>query len=279
MTLDITVAVVGHVEWIDFAVVEHVPQAGEIVHASSAFGEPAGGGTVAASQSARLASATHFFTAVGDDELGTICDRQMNEMGFELHAAARAGEPQRRGWTYLDANGERTITVIGQRLGPAAGDPLPWNLIADCDACFVTAGDAEAIRLARRARVLVATPRAMPELVESGVQLDVLVGSASDAGEQGDVAGLAAPPRFVVRTDGERGGSWSSADGAAGRWAAVPPPGPSVDSYGCGDSFAAALTCALGAGQEMPQALELAARAGAVCLTGRGPYGAQLTLS
>ena len=55
--------------------------------------------------------------------------------------------------------------------------------------------------------------------------------------------------------------------------------GPVVDSYGCGDSFAAALTCALGAGRELPDALQLAARAGAACLAGRGPYGAQLTLS
>lgn len=279
MTLDVTVAVVGHVEWIDFAVVDHVPVQGEIVHASSAFGEPAGGGTVAASQAARLAAATHFFTAVGDDELGTVCDRRMNEMGFELHAAVRAGEPQRRGWTYLDAAGERTITVIGERLGPSAGDPLPWKTLAACDACFVTAGDAEAVRRAREARVLVATPRAMPELVESGVELDVLVGSATDAGEQGNAGELASPPRYVVRTEGERGGSWTAADGSGGRWAAVPPPGPAVDSYGCGDSFAAALACALGAGQELPQALELAARAGAACVTGRGPYGAQLTLS
>ena len=279
MTLQASVAVVGHVEWIDFAVVDHVPEQGEIVHASASFGEPAGGGTVAASQAARLAARTCFFTAVGDDELGTLCDRRMNEMGFELHAAARAGEPQRRGWTYLDADGERTITVIGERLGPAASDPLPWKLLGDCDACFVTAGDPEAIRKARRAKVLVATPRAMPGLAESGVEVDVLVGSATDSGEKGAAEALAAPPRFTVRTEGDRGGSWTSAAGAGGRWAAVPPPGPAVDSYGCGDSFAAALTCALGAGQEMAQAVELAARAGAVCLTGRGPYGAQLTLS
>lgn len=270
---------VGHVEWIDFAVVDHVPAPGEIVHAKSSFGEPAGGGTVAASQAARLGKETHFFTAVGDDELGTVCDRRMNEMGFELHAAARAGEPQRRGWTYLDSAGERTITVIGERLGPAAEDPLPWKLLSDCDACFVTAGDPGVITLARQAKILVATPRAMPELVESGVQLDVLVGSATDEGEQVKAEELASPPRFVVRTEGDRGGSWSSSDGAGGRWAAVPPPGPAVDSYGCGDSFAAALTCALGAGQEMAQALELAARAGAACVTGRGPYGAQLTLN
>lgn len=279
MTLEATVAVVGHVEWIDFAVVEKVPGPGEIVHASASFGEPAGGGTVAASQAARLVARTCFFTAVGDDELGTVCDRRMHEMGFELHAAARAGEAQRRGWTYLDAAGERTITVIGERLGPAASDPLPWKLLAGCDACFVTAGDPAAIRLAREARVLVATPRAMPELLEAGVEVDVLVGSGSDAEEVAGAESLAGAARVVVSTEGADGGSWRAADGSGGRWAAVPVPGRPVDSYGCGDSFAAALTCALGAGQELPDALALGARAGAACLAGRGPYGAQLTLS
>jgi ribokinase len=119
----------------------------------------------------------------------------------------------------------------------------------------------------------------MPELLESGVEVDVLVGSGSDADELAGEEELAASAGVVVRTAGAEGGSWRSSDGSAGRWAAVPVPGKPVDSYGCGDSFAAALTCALGAGRELPQALELAARAGAACLAGRGPYGAQLTLS
>jgi ribokinase len=50
-----------------------------------------------------------------------------------------------------------------------------------------------------------------------------------------------------------------------------------VDSYGCGDSFAAGLTHGLGSGLAVPDALVLAARCGAVCLTGRGPYERQLS--
>jgi hypothetical protein len=34
------VAVVGHVEWVRFATVAHVPRAGEIVHARETFCEP-----------------------------------------------------------------------------------------------------------------------------------------------------------------------------------------------------------------------------------------------
>ena len=44
------VAVVGHVEWVQFARVAHVPGAGEVAHARDVFEEPAGGGAVAAVQ-------------------------------------------------------------------------------------------------------------------------------------------------------------------------------------------------------------------------------------
>ena len=55
-------------------------------------------------------------------------------------------------------------------------------------------------------------------------------------------------------------------------------PGPLEDAYGAGDSFAAALCFALGRGDSLPDALGLAARAGAAVVTGRGPYSAQITL-
>src|SRR2546428_10226424 len=63
-------AVIGHVEWIEFARVERVPVAGEIVHALEAWEEPGGGGSVAAVQLAELAEGVTFFTALGGDPLG-----------------------------------------------------------------------------------------------------------------------------------------------------------------------------------------------------------------
>jgi ribokinase len=50
-----------------------------------------------------------------------------------------------------------------------------------------------------------------------------------------------------------------------------------VDTYGAGDSFAAGLTFALGSGLDVEKALALAARCGAWCVAGKGPYGNQLT--
>jgi ribokinase len=270
------VAVVGHVEWVELAVIDHFPKAGEIVDASAWFAEAAGSAAVAAVQMRRLGGAATFFTALGDGEAGRRAAAELSgRHGLELHAAWRA-RPQRRGFVQLDDFGERTITILGERLVPRGDDDLQWERLAGLDAVYLTGGDPAAVRLARAARVLVATPRAYDALVESGVELDVLIASATDPGEQVDLGRLAHPPRHVVRTEGSAGGSWTAADGTAGRWEPVAPPGEPVDAYGCGDSFAGGVTYGLAAGLPLPEALDLGARCGAWCLTGRGPYGRQL---
>jgi ribokinase len=271
------VGVVGHVEWIEFAKVPEVPAGGAIVHASEVWEEPGGGGAVAAVQLAKLAGGGLFVTALGDDALGRHAATTLGELpgGLRVEAAWRP-VPQRRGFVHIDARGERTITVIGDRLGPPGDDDLPWGELADCDAVYLTAGDVAAVRRAREAKVLVGTARALPALAEAGVALDALVASANDAGETYRPGDLPVEPALVVRTAGAAGGSWETAEGARGEWAATPLPGPVEDAYGCGDSFAAGLTYALGAGMDPAEAVELAARCGAACLTGRGPYAGQL---
>ena len=66
---------------------------------------------------------------------------------------------------------------------PLAADPLPWSELADIDAVYVTACDLPALRLARSARIVVATARIAPLLRAAGVTLDALVGSARDPSE------------------------------------------------------------------------------------------------
>ena len=267
------VAVVGHVEWVEFARVDHVPAPGEIVHALETWEEPAGGGAVAAVQLARLAGNCLFLTALGDDELGHRAARELEQLGVRVEAAWRP-EPQRRAFTHIDAAAERTITVIGSRLGPNTDDPLPWDELADADAVYFTAGDAEAVRAARAARRLVATTRANEALMPAHVELDVLVRSARDPGEEYEE--LEPPPRFVAETDGASGGSLIATDGKTHHWTAAPLPGPAVSAYGAGDSFAAGLTYGLARGLDPAKAVELGARCGAICMTGRGPYDAPL---
>jgi ribokinase len=259
---------------VQFARVAHLPRPGEIVHATDAWEEAAGGAGVAAVQLARLGGKAELFTALGDDAHGAASLEQFSRQDVRLHCAPRA-EPTRRAFTFTDDDGERTITVIGERLEPRGDDPLPWDRLDGADAVYFTAGDAEALRHARRARVLVATPRAGAALAQAGVKLDALVHSANDPGERLEPQ-LDPRPALVVSTGGARGGTYAAAEGETGTYAAAPLPGPVVDAYGCGDSFAAGLTFGLGIGLAVPDALALAARAGAACITGRGPYAAQL---
>ena len=271
------VAVVGHLEWCEFAQVPHVPAPGEIVHASRTFQEPGGGGAVAAVQLMKLAGSATLYTAFGDDEIGHRSRARLEELGLDVEGGFRA-EPQRRGFVHVDDRGERTITVLGPRLGPRGADPLNWDALDDTDSVYLTAGDVEAVRQARRARVLVATSRGLETLSEAHVELDALVSSGRDPGELYRRGDLDPVPRLVVRTLGAAGGEWETDSGERGRWGPAPLPGPIRDAYGAGDSFAAGLTYGLGAGWEIDKAVELAARCGAACMTGHGPYEGQLTL-
>ena len=110
---------------------------------------------------------------------------------------------------YIDEVGERTITVIGEKPRPKGGEgTLPWEELDDVDGVYFTAGDAEAVRQARRARVLVATARELPTLHAAGVELDALVASGEDDAERYQTGDL------------DRRRSWSSrppARSAAGR--------------------------------------------------------------
>jgi len=266
-------AVVGHVEWVEFARVDHVPEPGEIVHALETWSEPAGGGAVAAVQLAKLNGSVLFFTALGDDELGRRAREELTALGVTVHTAT-VPESQRRAFTYVDGEGERTITVIGRKLTASGEDPeLPWEELARCAGVYFTGGDVPAVRAARRAKVLVATSRELPTLARAAEELDAVVGSGEDAGERFEQAGLEPQPKVVVTTAGQLGG-WLR---PGGPFRAAPIPGPIEDAYGCGDSFAAGLTYGLAAGRSIEDAVALGARCGAAVLTGRGPYSAMLT--
>ena len=255
-------AVVGHVEWVEFARVPTLPAAGGIVHASETWAEPAGGGAVVARQLARLAGRCEFFTALGDDDLGHESARRLAALGIDVHAV-HAGET-RRAWTHVDQAGERTITVLGDKLLPRG--PIELH---GYDAVFFVSGDAEALHSARAARLVGATLREQRTLTAAAVPLDLLVGSLNDTGERYDGTIDAV---VVVLTDGANGGTVNGK-----RFAAVDPPAPISDAYGAGDSFAAALLFGLARGDDLAEALGLATRAGAAVITGQGPYAAQLT--
>jgi ribokinase len=260
------VAVVGHIEWIRFARVDHAPAPGEIVHSTEDWEQVGGGGGVAAIQLALLAGEATLFTALGDDELGRRSREELEARGVRVHAVS---EPQEQRWalTHIDAVGERTITTVGPKLRARGHDErLPWHELGEMDAVLFIAGDIDALHRARRAPVLTATARDLETLRRGAVELDALIGSGEDEAELYHPGGLDPEPKLVVTTAGALGG-WMQ---PGGPFVAAPVPGAREDAYGCGDSFMAGLTYALGAGIEAHDAVAFAARCGAAALTGRG---------
>ena len=260
------IAVVGHIEWVEFIPVGHLPDPGQVVHADDMFARAAGGGGVGAGVLAELGGEVDFYTALGDDAYGRSAAEQLRERGIGMHIAWRE-QPTRRAFTLLAA-GERTIVTIGERLDPLGSDDLDWGRLGDAAGVYVTAGDHEALRAARQAGVLVASPRARHALSADGPFVDALVFSASDRDEREWAERAAGRARLMVASEGAAGGRWWG--DTEGRWQAAELPGAPVDSYGCGDSFAAGFTFGLASGMPVDQAASLGARCGARCLTRAG---------
>jgi ribokinase len=260
------------VEWVQFARVEEMPAPGEIVNAYEVWEEVGGGGAVAAVQLARLAGSCTLYVLLGDDDLGRRSREELTAHGVRVEAEFVA-RPTRRAFTHVDATGERTITVLGEKLHPSPSHRLPWLELARADGVYFTAGDVGALEAARRAKVLVATSRELSTLQRGAVELDALIGSGKDEAERYQPGELDPAPRLVVSTAGPLGG-WTQ---PGGPFNAAPLPAPVSDAYGAGDAFAAGLTYALAKGLDRDEALELASRCGAAAMTGRGPYEGQIS--
>jgi ribokinase len=260
------IGVVGHIEWVDFVPVRRFPRRGEVVHADGAFARAGGGGGVVASVLAGLGAEVDFFCALGNDAAGRAAAAQLGERGVKIHVAWRT-EPTRRAVTLLEPDGERTIITLGERLEPHGSDELDWALLRGTRGVYFTSGDAGALRHARRAPLVVASPRGWHAL--EGTALDALVFSTTDERENAWANRLASDTAMLVATEGAAGGRWWGK--SKGRWEPAPLPGAPRDAYGCGDSFAAGFTLALARGDSVEQAAALGARCGARCRTLIGP--------
>jgi ribokinase len=204
---------------------------------------------------------------VGDDELAGRAEAELRRQGITTHLARRPG-PTRQAITLFDPAGERSIITVGERLQPAGDDPLPWDELKQADGDYFTAGDLAALRSARQAAILATTPRISERLIDPNVPLDALIYSADDRQEQAWAQQLKPLSRYVVETDGARGGRWSGK--TSGAWEPARPPGPVIDTYGAGDSFAGGFTLGLASTGDPAQASRAGAAAAALMLTRAG---------
>ena len=263
-------AVIGHIEWVTFLKVDQLPIAGEISHAKDCFEEAAGGAAVAAVQMARLINEpVDLITSLGKDNNGEKCYERLIKLGLNLKVAWRE-KPTRKGISLISKDGERAITVIGERLQPIASDDLPWSDMKNYDGIFITATDKEGIRLASKARFVAATPRTgKAALINSKVKINALIGSGLDPGEEINYEELVPKPDIYIATEGKLGGTVYP---KKYKYKAIKPSSQEIDTYGCGDCFAGAVTTALAAKLNLDQAIKIGAYCGAACSTHYGPY-------
>ena len=262
-------AVIGHIEWINFIEVDQLPQPGLISHSKRSLEYPAGGGSVIAKRLSELTnSKVHFYTALGHDFYGKQCLNILENMGIKLHVAWR-DQPTRKGFSLTDSEGERSITIIGERLSPNHNDDLDWNTLNEMDGIFITAADKELLKKSRFAKTLCMTPRVGLNMInESGILLDGLIGSNLDPGEYFSLNELKLKPKYVIKTEGENGGIVFP----GGRYKAIKNKKNNVDSYGCGDSFAAGILYGLSSDWNIEESLNLAKIMGRNCSEHFGPY-------
>jgi len=262
-------AVVGHVEWMNFLKVDQLPQPGVISHSEKSLEYPAGGGSIIAKTLSELTlNQIHFFTALGNDDYGDRCFKILSNMGMNLHVAWR-DKPTRRGFSMIDNHRERAITVIGERLSPNHKDNLNWNILEKMDGIFITASDSEIFKIARSASILCTTPRVgLNTINKSRVLLDGLIGSNLDPGEVFSFSELSVKPKYTIKTEGEKGGIIFP----GGRYKALKNKKLKVDSYGCGDSFAAGILYGMSSKWAIDKSLKLAKIIGRNTSEFFGPY-------
>ena len=270
------VAVLGHVEHITLGRVPRVPGPGEIAHATDVRVFPGGGGGIAFFQLVKSPGEVHLFTALGNDDAAAQVRARLQATPARIHAATRT-EPHTRDLVLITPDGERAIVVLGEPLHPEKRDPLPWEVLASCDAAYFTAQDPDVLRAARAARLLVVTARRRGALIASGVRADIVVGSAADPREASSLADYPVRPGALVMTEGAAGGRIETAEGMR-RFAAPTAAASRGGSYGAGDSFAGALTWYAALGLPLDEACARAALHGAAVLGSLEPIEAQRPL-
>ena len=266
---DLKLAVIGHTEWINFLEVDHLPKAGIIGHSIQSLELPAGGAVVIAKTLKELTNnEVHFFSSLGNDFYGKKSYEFLERMGIKLHIAWR-DIPTRRGFSLVDKKGERSITIIGKRLQPAYNDNLNWGILKSMDGIFITAADKMLFRIARASKILCSTPRTGLDIInDSKVELDALLGSNLDPGEKYSLSDINIKPRLIIKTEGKSGGILIP----GGRYKALSNTNNLIDSYGCGDSFAAGILYGLSSNWNIEKTLTVAKILGRNCSQVFGPY-------
>ena len=157
-------AVVGHVEWLEFVPVEAVPRPGEIVHATSPGSRPPGAG-----RSRRCSSRSSPTPSTSSPRSETTSAEREHATELEAGESRSTRPPSTHPSAAASATSTRRASARSPRSAAsctraATTRRCPGTSSPAVDAVYFCAGDADALLLARRARVLVATARELATL-------------------------------------------------------------------------------------------------------------------
>jgi tagatose kinase len=261
---------------------------------------PSGAPAIFAAQAALMGQKAALIASIGADDFGQMTLDRLAGLGVATQAIARhPSRPTGTAFVRYRPDGSRDFvfnirhSAAGQlRLGSAAREVLGRTrhlhiMGSSLASPAVTRVILQAIALARaQGASLSFDPNLRPELLRrpgmaeamreilglcdiflpSGGELTLLTEAKADEAALAEL--LARGPRIVVHKRGAEGASWHQA-GLVLHQSAFPV--TEVDPTGAGDCFGAALLAAWLAGRPPGHALRLAAAAGALAVTRRGP--------
>ena len=287
-----TVIVFGSIN-LDIALaVDHLPVPGETVLSPSYQSVPGGKGCNQAVAAAKLGADVRMVGAVGDDAWASIPLQAMEAAGVDVHDVRITGTPTGLASVMVADDGENAIIVASganrrvlaaQLTDVRAGDVLVCQMevpFEETAAALLKAKEAGATTVLNLAPFGELPKRAWGAvdywLVNEleGRALAQQVGLMAVVEPAALNAHLAERLQAtVIMTLGGEGAVAATASGESWHVSALPV--DVVDTTGAGDAFTGGLAAGLAKGGSLPDALRLAAAAGALACTG---FGAQASL-
>lgn len=277
-----------------FLAAHHFPAPGETISCKGLFFEPGGKGYNQAIACARMGVQTVFIGAVGDDDNGEICRKDLLQQGV-IPCLVKKQTPTAYAVITTDAEGENTVSVFpgaAMELTPEdlRSEPV-MQVLRQCS-CLLLQNELtkdcllEACRIGREleipvifnpapaqnvpAQALKSSTWITPNYGEAKLLTGFSLEETPTAEQLTDRFAQMGITRCVI-TMGSRGAVVAD----AGKLSEIPPftYAKAVDTTGAGDTFNGVLTAMLVTGKTVEAAARIAAVAAGISVTRRGAAG------